>query len=39
MALPRLTFYDAPTLAAGDAEIVGRMQAICDEFETYGTAA
>ena len=36
MRLPRSTFYDAPSLAVDDAEIVGRMQAICDEFETYG---
>ena len=36
MRLPRSTFYDAPSLAADDAEIVGRMRAICDEFETYG---
>ena len=36
MGLPRSTFYDAPSLAVDDAEIVGRMQAICDEFETYG---
>ena len=36
MGLPRSTFYDAPSVAVDDAEIVGRMQAICDEFETYG---
>ena len=36
MRLPRSTFYDAPSVAVDDAEIVGRMQAICDEFETYG---
>ena len=36
MGLPRSTFYDAPSLAVDDVEIVGRMQAICDEFETYG---
>ena len=36
MALPRSTFYDAPSLAVDDAEIVSRMRAICDEFETYG---
>ena len=35
MRLPRSTFYYAPSLAVDDAEIVGRMQAICDEFETY----
>ena len=26
----------APIVAADDAEIVGRIQVICDEFETYG---
>ena len=36
MAMPRSTFYDVPSLAVDDSEIVGRMQAICDEFETYG---
>ncbi len=36
MRLPRSTVYDAPSLAVDDAEIIGRMQAICDEFETYG---
>ena len=36
MALPRSTFYDAPSLAVDDAEIVSRMRAICYEFETYG---
>ena len=36
MGLPRSTFYDAPSVAMDDAEIVGRMQAICDEFKTYG---
>ena len=36
MGLPRSTFYDAPSVTVVDAEIVGRMQAICDEFETYG---
>jgi len=36
MGLPRSTFYDAPAARLGDAEIVGRMQTICDEFEAYG---
>jgi putative transposase len=36
MGLPRSTFYDAPTARLDDAEIVGRMQTICDEFESYG---
>ena len=36
MDLPRSTYYDAPIVAADDAAIVGRIQAICDEFETYG---
>ena len=36
MGLPRSTFYDAPSAAVDDAEIVGRMPAICGEFETYG---
>ena len=36
MGLPRSTFDDAPRVNAGDAEIVARMQAIRDEFETCG---
>ena len=32
MGLPRSTFYDAPSAAVDDAEIVGRMRAICGEF-------
>ena len=36
MGLLRSTFYDAPSVAVNDTEIVRRMQAICDEFETYG---
>ena len=36
MGLRRSTFYDAPSGAVDDTEIVRRMQAICDEFETYG---
>ena len=34
MGLPRSTCYDAPSVAVDDTEIVSRMQAICDEFET-----
>jgi hypothetical protein len=34
MGLPRSTFYDAPAGCPDDAEIVSRMQTICDEFET-----
>lgn len=36
MRLPRSTFYDAPVARPDEAEIVGRMQTICDEFEAYG---
>jgi putative transposase len=36
MSLPRSTFYDMPATPADDAEIVARMRAICDEFESYG---
>ena len=36
MSLPHSTFYDAPSEPVDDVEIVGRLQAICDEFETYG---
>ena len=36
MGLPRSTFYDAPAARLDDAEIVDRMQTICDEFEAYG---
>jgi len=36
MGLPRSTYYDAPTVKADDGEIVARIKAICDEFETYG---
>lgn len=36
MGLPRSTFYDGPTAAADDAEIVACIVAICDEFEAYG---
>ena len=36
MGLPRSTFYDAPSVAVDDTEIVSRLHAICGEFETYG---
>ena len=36
MVLPRSTFYDVPATLADEAEIVARMRAICDEFESYG---
>jgi putative transposase len=36
MGLPRSTFYDTPAARLDEAEIVGRMQTICDEFEAYG---
>ena len=36
MGLERSTFYDAPSVAVDDTEIVRRMRAICDEYETYG---
>jgi putative transposase len=36
MGLPRSTFYDAPVMPVDDDEIVARITAICDEFETYG---
>jgi len=36
MGLLRSTFYDVPATPLEDAEIVGRMQAVCDEFEAYG---
>jgi putative transposase len=36
MGLPRSTFYDVPAAHLDDSGIVGRMQAICDEFEAYG---
>ena len=36
MGLPRSTCYDAPSIQAADAEIVSRIRAICDEFETCG---
>lgn len=39
MGLRRSTYYDEAGIDADDAEIVTRMRAICDEFETYGTVA
>ena len=36
MALPRSTYYDAPAEPIGDAEILRRVETICDEFESYG---
>ena len=36
MGIARSTFYDAPPTKVGDAEIVARIRAICDEFEAYG---
>lgn len=36
MGLPRSTYYDAPAIPVGEAEIVARIKAICDEFEVYG---
>ena len=36
MGLPRSTFHDAPAIKTGDAEIVARITAICEEFECYG---
>ena len=36
MGLSRSTYYDAPTVKAGDGEIVAAMTTICDEFEAYG---
>ena len=36
MGLPRPTYYDAPVMEADEAQIVARIAAICDEFETYG---
>jgi len=36
MILPRSTYYDTPAEPVGDAELLRRMQTICDEFEAYG---
>jgi putative transposase len=36
MGLSRSTYYDAPVVKADDAELVARIEAVCDEFESYG---
>ena len=36
MGIPRSTFYDAPATATGEVELVTKIAAICDEFESYG---
>lgn len=36
MILPRSTYYDTPAEPVGDAELLRRVQTICDEFEAYG---
>jgi hypothetical protein len=36
MGLRRSAFYDAPPFHADDVEIVGRIKAICDAFDTHG---
>ena len=36
MGLPRSTYYDVPGIPVDDTEIVSRIHAVCDEFETYG---
>jgi putative transposase len=36
MGVPRSTYYDAPAMEADEAQILARISAICDEFETYG---
>ena len=36
MGLPRSTFYDMPGVPVDDTELVLRIEAVCDEFETYG---
>ena len=38
MGLPRSTYYDAPAIEADEAQIVARIAAICDEFETDWSA-
>ncbi len=35
MGIARSTFYDAPPAKLGDAQIIARIRAICDEFEAY----
>jgi hypothetical protein len=32
MGLARSTFYDAAATPAGDAEVIARIEAICEEF-------
>jgi putative transposase len=36
MGLSRSTYYDAPPVATAPGEVLGRIRAICDEFECYG---
>ncbi|MEA1648418.1 IS3 family transposase [Nitrospirillum sp. BR 11164] len=36
MGIARSTYYDVPVETDGDAMILGRMKAICAEFESYG---
>ena len=36
MGLARSSYYDAPRVAVDEAELVARIQAICEEFERYG---
>ena len=36
MGLPRSTYYDVLEVAVDEAEIVARIKAIREEFETYG---
>ena len=36
MGLARSTYYDAPSVEVDEAELVTRIQAVCDEFEMYG---
>ena len=36
MGLARSTFYDTPSVPLGLDELVGRIGAICDDFECYG---
>ena len=36
MGLSRSTYYDGPAIKADEADIVTRIKAICEEFETYG---
>jgi putative transposase len=36
MGLSRSTYYDAPPVAIAAGEVLGRIRAICDEFECYG---